>query len=310
MSSLKSLIEVDWDAFDPWRIQPVRHQLSEHPLLQLDQLIELGRRFDRCGQVRTHSAEATAATPFNDAPRLHPNAASAVATLSGINDARAWMSLLNVQADPLYRRLIDEALDGIQPGIERVDPGMCYRGGWIFISSPRAVTPFHMDKEHNFILQMQGRKRVYVWDHRDTSAVSERARDRFHRVHARDLIQWREELKASARVFDLEPGQGAYMSSTSPHMVENGDAPSITMSFTYYTDATRRDAWLHGMHDSVRRLGIEPPTVDSQSPLDGIAYAGYRAARSTWRAAQRAIGRDRPASVPYAAPHLLVQAPD
>ncbi len=63
---------------------------------------------------------------------------------------------------------MDEVLDELNLGVEQRDPGMCYRGGWIFVTSPNTVTPFHYDKEHNFILQVRGRKTLHVWDHRDT----------------------------------------------------------------------------------------------------------------------------------------------
>lgn len=301
-----SFLHVEWSRFDPWRIQAVSHGLSSHPLLQLGPLVELGRRLERRGQVRTHNAQADAGTPFNDAPTLHPNPRSAVDTLSDIRDARAWMSLLNVQTDAVYRRLVDAVLDEARAHVDPVDPGMHHRGGWIFISSPNAVTPFHIDKEHNFILQMHGRKRVYVWDHRDTAAVSERARGRFHRLHERDLIQWREELRERAHVFDLEPGQGAYMPSTSPHMVENGSEPSVTVSFTYLTDATRREARLHAIRDWMRRGGVAPPPLGTYPLFDQAIFAGVRALVGTRRWTQRLLGRkvasERPA---YAAAHLF-----
>jgi cytochrome P450 len=38
---------------------------------------------------------------------------------------------------------------------EPLAPGMCQREGFIFISSPGAVTPFHLDPEHNFLLQIK-----------------------------------------------------------------------------------------------------------------------------------------------------------
>src|SRR4029434_6464150 len=148
------------------------------------------------------SSGAEAGTPFNTAPRLHPNRKSAAETLQQIRDAKAWMSLLNVQTDPTYRKLVDEVLDELKVHVDPVDAGMCCRGGWIFVTSPNTVTPFHFDKEHNFIMQVRGHKRLYVWDHRDTVAASEEARERFHSRHERDLLVWTDELRARARVFN------------------------------------------------------------------------------------------------------------
>jgi hypothetical protein len=284
-------IEFDLAAFHPWRIQPVRHRLSDHPLLQTDALLALSARLEAAGRIRTHANDATAGTPFNDAPQMHPNLRTAVETLNSLREARAWMSLLNVQTDPIYRQLVGSVLDSVQPLVEPRDPGMCHRAGWIFVSSPRTVTPFHFDKEHNFILQIRGHKRVYVWDHRDTTVASELARDRFHQHHDRDQLQWHEEFRGRARVFDLRPGQGAYMPSTSPHMVENGGEPSITISFTYYTNATRRDAMLHKSHAVLRDLGVTPPAVGQWPTLDALTVIGVSNALAIRHLAKRLVGR-------------------
>lgn len=296
-----SLILVSPATFDPWKIQALTHRLADHPLLQIDALVELGKRQQARKLVRTHSDAATAGTSFGDAPNLHPNARSAEATLADIAHAKAWMSLLNVQADPVYRALIDTVLDDVRPIVDRRDPGMCFRAGWIFVSSPNAVTPFHIDHEHNFILQIRGTKRLYTWDHLDREVVSERAQERFHDEHSRDEIRWRDDLRARARVFDLEPGLGGYMPSTSPHMVENGPSPSITISFTYYTDATRARELLYRGNARLRRLGVTPRPVGASASRDRVKHtvlAGYATARATVR---RALGRGvRENDQPYA----------
>jgi hypothetical protein len=294
-------IHLDPGTFEPWKIQALTHALADHPLLQLDALVELGKRQQARKLVRTHSADATAGTSFAEAPNLHPNAKDAVTTLADIAKAKAWMSLLNVQADPVYRRLIDEILDEVRPIVDRRDPGMCYRAGWIFVSSPNTVTPFHMDHEHNFILQIRGKKRLYTWDPFDRQVVSERAQELFHDQHSRELVAWSEAWRARARVFDLEPGLGGYMPSTTPHMVENGDGPSITISFTYYTDATRRRELLYRGNARLRRLGIDPRPVGAAPDRDHLKYAvlsGYTSAKNLVR---RALGRGvRENDQPYA----------
>jgi hypothetical protein len=294
-------IELDPATFDPWKVQAVTHRLGDHPLLQIDALVELGKRLAARRLVRTHSADATAGTSFADAPNLHPNQKSAEETLAGIAEARAWMSLLNVQADPTYRALIGEILDEIRPIVEERDPGMCYRAGWIFVSSPGAVTPFHIDHEHNFIMQIRGTKRLYTWDPFDREVVSERAQELFHDQHSREQVLWRDDLRGRARVFDLEPGLGGYMPSTTPHMVENGPGPSITISFTYYTDSTRRRELLYRGNARLRRLGLAPRPIGASQVRDQIAAAvlgGYTAARG---AVRRALGRGvRDNGVPYA----------
>jgi len=294
-------IHVDPAGFDPWRIQGVRHALSDHPLLQIGALIELGKRQQARKLVRTHSAAATAGTSFADAPNLHRNEKDAVATLGDIEQANAWMSLLNVQADPVYRALIDEILDELRPTIDRRDPGMCYRAGWIFVSSPGAITPFHMDHEHNFILQIRGSKRLYTWDPFDRVVVSERAQELFHDQHSRELVTWSEDFRTRARIFDLEPGLGGNMPSTSPHMVENGGSPSITISFTYYTDATRQRELLYRGNARLRRLGLAPRPVGASPVRDRAKHAVLAGFTQAKNAVRRALGRGiRENDQPYA----------
>jgi hypothetical protein len=287
--------------FDPWRIQAVTHRLGGHPLLEPDALLELARRLEARRSVRSHAATATAGTSFADAPVLHPNLRGATTTLADIAHAGAWMSLLNVQADPVHRALVDEVLDAVRPLVEAVDPGMCYRGGWIFVSSPGAVTPFHIDHEHNFILQVRGRKRLYTWDPFDRVVVPEQGLERFHDQHSRDLVRWDEAFRARARVFELEPGLGGYMPSTSPHMVENGPQPSVTVSFTYYTDATRRRELLYRGNARLRRLGLSPAPVGASAWRDAAKAGALGAFFGLKSAARRALGRGvRDSGLPYA----------
>ncbi len=233
-------IHVAAATFEPWRVQALTHTLSDHPLLQIESLVELGKRQQERKLVRTHSADATAGTSFADAPNLHPNTAGAAATLEGIAEARAWMSLLNVQADPIYRAFIDEILDEVRPIVEHRDPGMCYRAGWIFVSSPNAVTPFHMDHEHNFILQIRGTKRLYVWDPFDREVVSRaRAGDVPRRALARAGHLERRACGRARTSSTCNPARAATCRRRRRTWSRIGPEPSITISFTYYTDSTR-----------------------------------------------------------------------
>ena len=101
------------------------------------------------------------------------------------------------------------------------DPGMCYRAGWIFVSSPNTVTPFHMDHEHNFILQIRGTKRC-TSGIRSIAPSSRSGPRRCSTTRTRASSSAGTRTGAHARhVFDLKPGDGGYMPSTAPHLVES-----------------------------------------------------------------------------------------
>ena len=295
MNATRFHIEADWNAFDPWKIHPVEHTLTAHPLLQIDQLVELGKRLEQGGQrAQTLSFNTTAGADadFNTVSHSHPNPASTADTLQRIAEARAWLLLRHVQVDPLYCGLVDSLLDGIKPEVDRKDPGMCYRAGWIFVSSPHAVTPFHIDRNHVLLLQLQGTKTVHVWDADDVQVVSDHARGRFLDCHQLDLVQWREEFRERAHVHRLGPGMGLYMPLTSPHMMEIGETPSIAMSVSYNTDATRRKARLHIVRERLRAHHLEMPVIGRHPLVDDLANAGALAVMGLHRAEHRLRGRN------------------
>lgn len=273
-------ITFDRASFSPMRIMPVRHRLMEHPLLQLDRLVELAARLERVGQVRAHNDTAQPGTSFGKAPESHPIGASVSDTLRRIQESRAWMALHNVQNDPLYRTLVDEVLDYVRPMIEDKDPGMCHRAGWIFVTSPGAITPYHLDHEHNFILQIAGSKAIHVFDPLDKQVVSDLALERFHAKLSRELVVYEPALQARAHVFEAKPGDGAYMPSTAPHWVQNGDEVSITVSFTYYTKRTLEQKHLHRANAALRSLGWKPRPVGSSRVRDGLKRSLFLAAQT------------------------------
>jgi len=289
-------IKFEASAFEPRRVMGVTHGLAGHPLLQLSSIVELGERLAKRGAVRAHNASANPGTSFMDAPGTHPTKLSIEETLRRIESAEAWLSLMDVELDPLYRGLVNDVLDDVRPIIERVDPGMHDLAGWIFVTSPRAITPYHMDHENNFILQMRGQKSVHVWDPLDREVVTERSLELFHGKWSRELVIYREEFQSRAYTFDAKPGMGAYMPQTAPHWVKNGDDVSITMSFTYYTRATQERRLLYRGNQRLRELGLDPQPIGQSPARDAVALAALRGLE---RAKRLARGRNYVANPTY-----------
>ncbi len=244
----------------------------DHPLLQLDKLVELGMRLGEHG-IRYHNADASPGTNFEGAPETHKPKFTAAETLARIESASAWMALHYVEKDPIYRELVHDVLDAVKPRVERKDPHMHSYAGWIFITSPNAVTPYHMDHENNFILHVRGHKTLHVWEPLDRDVVTERSLELFHGKHSRDLVQYKEDLQPRAHVFELEPGMGGYMPSTAPHWVRNGANVSITISFTYYTDAILRTKLLYVANNKLRELGLRPQPIGKSRARDAMKLA-------------------------------------
>jgi hypothetical protein len=287
-------VSFDTAGFHPMRIMPVRHELMGHPLFQLSNLLDLAKRLEPRGLVRRHDGDVQPSTNFTTAPDDHPTRFGVEDTIRRIEEANSWMALHNIQEDSVYRGLVDEVLDYVRPMVEPRDPGMCHRAGWIFITSPGAVTPYHMDHEHNFILQILGKKTLHVFDPLDRSIVTERSLELFHMKLSRELVVYKPEFAEKAHVFELEPGMGGYMPTTAPHWVKNGDGVSITASFTYYTRRTLRQKLLHRGNYALRELGLEPTPVGRSRVHDAAKAALFQAQVSAKGVIRRLRGTQAP----------------
>jgi hypothetical protein len=68
-------------------------------------------------------------------------------------------------------------MDEFEVYSDAVAPGMTQREAFIFVSSPKAVTPYHLDLEYNFLLQIHGTKTFHVFDR--TCVTEEELEKRF-----------------------------------------------------------------------------------------------------------------------------------
>ncbi|MDH8045780.1 hypothetical protein QIG18_27645, partial [Klebsiella pneumoniae] len=73
--------------------------------------------------------------------------------------AGAWMVLKRIEKTPEYRQLLEDALTSVARarGFKSIeDAGFSQIEGFLFVSSPNSTTPFHMDAEDNFFVQIHG----------------------------------------------------------------------------------------------------------------------------------------------------------
>lgn len=290
-----SWIQFDHEAFDPKRILPVTHALHEHPAFRFENLLALARRLP-AKQVRFHAATATAGSDFEKAEIEHKHTMTVADALDNMETSGSWIALHNCQSDPEYKAVLDEVLDGVDDKIRAKDPGMHHRAFWIFIQSPGSVTPFHMDHEQNFLMQIRGKKLARVWH--PEQCLSDYALEVFHSEHHRREVKYEESFNSFAHAFDLEPGKGVYMPSTGPHLVHNGQNVSITVSMTYLTDETRRVETIHRGNHALRRLGVEPLPVGRSPARDFLKNGIYRAMLEA-RSLIKGEGRDVPGWARY-----------
>ena len=129
----------------PERPGKLSHGLAGHKLLTLESLVELGKRLPRAC-VEYNAGDL----PYGvDPEEVSHTGLSVEDTIRGIEECGSWMVLKHVDQDPAFEALLEEALGELAPVIEPVTGEMMTKVGFIFVSSPGAVTPFHLDPEHN-----------------------------------------------------------------------------------------------------------------------------------------------------------------
>jgi hypothetical protein len=255
------------------------HRLEGHELFSLPRLVELSRRLP-AAQVEYNAGEVPVGL---DPARTPRNGLSPDETIRRIEECRSWLVLKSVEHDPAYALLLDRCLAQVRATRARLTAGMSDPHAFIFVSSPGAVTPYHMDPEENFLLQIRGTKTMSVFDPADRSIVSEQEVERFFSGAHRNLA-YRDHYQRKAQLFDLKPGLALHVPFAAPHWVQNGPAVSISFSITFNTTASMRAQHAHRINARLRRWGVQPAPVGRSALRDAlkqlVSRASARAARA------------------------------
>ncbi len=267
----------DAAAFSTHRISPLKHDFHEHPLLQLPALAELAKYLSPRKQCRFVRPGITQASNFEHDPK-DPLGKSIDEVFERIHEPKSWVALYNIEAHPVYAALLDQIIDTVRPNVEREQPGIFLVTGFIFLSAPPSVTPFHIDRENNFWLQLHGRKTMSVWDRTDRTVVGASAIEDFIVGQTLEGVRLKDEYRARSHDFDTAPGDGIYFPSTTPHMtrsepdwVSAGDGVSVSLGVTFYTSVTRRHAQVHQFNRFLRRaLKVSPAEPGTSALRDSL----------------------------------------
>jgi hypothetical protein len=272
----------DVESFSTTRISALKHNFHEHPLMQLPELATLAKSLYPTDQCRFLKPGTTQASAFGHAAHSH-DGRDIDDVFRRIEEPGSWVALYNVQTDDRYRVFLDEVISSVMSLAAPEQPGISDIGGFIFISAPPSVTPFHIDRENNFWLQIAGRKRLNVWDHTDRDVVSAAAVEQFVVTGSLADVKLIPGMEARSLEFDTAAGDGVYFPSTSPHMtrsdtdwVSAGDCVSISVGVVFYSDVTRRQANTHALNRILRRAGLSPRSP-GDSAFDALKYPLGRA---------------------------------
>jgi hypothetical protein len=258
----------------------IRHRLAEHPLLSLPRIAQLAAELPR-DLIEYNSGKVAISQDPDAIPTVDLDP---VEVVKRIETAGAWMVLKRVENAPEYRRLIEDVLLSVARtrGFDNLsDAGFEQIEGFIFVSSPNSTTPFHLDSEDNFFVQIHGEKFFTIYDNTDHRLVSNDEIERSMTKHRN--LRYDESFAPRGIEFHMFGSDGCFVPYQWPHWVRTAESHSISMAITWKTREVRRANDLHFFNSMLRGLGWpqKPPGV--QPTFDGVKLAFYRAGTTAVR---------------------------
>ncbi len=277
------------DAF-PGQAMEFIHDLHHDERLTLASVADLADRLPRQSVIADTAAQPLL-VPQGGPPRgvlVRPGD-----VIRDLHHANAWLTLLNVEADPGMAELMNAQLDQLEAGMiarQGQRGRMRRRVAFVFVSSPNSVTPVHFDIEHSLLMQVSGSKTVSIGRF-ESDAVRRREFDRYwDGSHGRI-----EDLPPEEAAYTMVPGRAVYIPPGTPHWVHNGPDISLSVTLTYFTAATVRENRIEDFNAQLRRRHMKPREPGHSAVADTVklcAMGALAAGRRLRSASGRPDKRD------------------
>lgn len=267
----------DFAASYPEGPHKLRHRLDRHPLLELEPLAQLAE------SLPARSIEYNRGDlPIGIEAKPGATGLTIGETIRNIDTSNSWAVLKNIEQSPLYAELLAQLLEEIRPQIEAKTGRMMKTQGFIFVSSPDSVTPYHFDPEHNILLQLRGSKAMTIFRAGDARFAPDRVHETYHTGGGRELT-WREDFAGKGVTLTIGPGEALFVPVMAPHYVKNGPEVSISLSITWRSEWSFAEADARAFNGLLRRWGLQPNPP-------GRWPASNRAKAIAWRVLRRLPG--------------------
>lgn len=251
----------------------LHHALDSHPLLELDALAQLGEALPE-NSVEFNRGDL----PIGVDGKPGATGLTIAETIRKVAEANSWAVLKNIEQVPAYKALLMDLLGDIRAEIEAKTGAMLTPQGFIFISSPDAVTPYHFDPEHNILLQIRGSKTMTQFPAGDPRYAADEVHESYHSGGPRELT-WDDTLMEGAKAFRIGPGEAVFVPVMAPHFVRNGPESSISLSITWRSTWSYAESDARGLNHLLRQRGFAP-AAPGRWPSSNTAKAfSFRALR-------------------------------
>jgi hypothetical protein len=238
-------------------------------------------RLDRLMQLAKETQEQRPRDLYYDAGKVGVNERwdeierpkfSAADAIHRIEQCGAWIALKHAERDPDYKKVLDECMAelGELTGLA-IDKIMKVQEVIMFITSPKRVTTYHIDRECSILLQIQGDKEISIFHRDDRVVLPEKDIELFWTVD-NNAPRYNPALQERATVYQLTPGSAVHIPVNFPHWLQNGDNISVSLNINFqYRDSMRANVYRAKF--LLRKLGLNPTPPFRVAALDRVKSA-------------------------------------
>jgi hypothetical protein len=259
-----------------------QHRLANHPLFTLPRLADAAQAILEKGDagrfVVFDAKSFEAGSGFGTTSTSHQLSES----VRRLPDERTWLKISSAnEADPDYAEVLRQIIADISVLTDRdLASEITWSSLTIFVASPGIVTPYHIDHESNFLLQVEGEKDVYLFDQDDRDVLSEVEIEKFYAGDP-EAARYKPDLQERSTIYRLTPGAAVHHPPLAPHLVRNGERVSISVSIGFCTRTLDRRAKVYQVNSLMRRAGLRPARPGQSKFRDRVKAAGLEMASNS-----------------------------
>ena len=251
----------------------LQHSLANHSAFDLEPLIRVARETAEIRPSDLYYDEGNVA-PEQKFVSIARGSLPIEETIRRIRTQGAWIMIWRADLIAPYGQLLNGALSEIFELTGReIERTIKKREVILFVASPNRVTPYHIDRECNFLLQVRGKKRISLFSRDDREVLPEVEIEKFWACD-NNAAQFRQHLQHRALEVEMQPGTGVHIPVNSPHWVQNYNDVSVTVSMNFqFHDSLRASAYRANYY--MRKIGLRPrPPVENTVSYVAKTYLG------------------------------------
>ena len=261
----------------------VQHTLAGNPLFAVPKLVELAVQINNRKDPHRQYGDVSC---LIGRPKLGQRelegstfAPSVQEAIESIENSDAWLMLNHIEYEEEYRPILEATICDVLRLTRR---NLLSKVKWfeaiLFVTSPNRLTPYHLDRECAWLLQIQGKKDIHLFNRADKDVVPDQELERYWAADNMSAV-YKADLEDRAMVFNMQPGTGVHIPVNTPHWLKNGDNVSVSMNVNFVFHDTE---WgnIHKANYYLRKKGLQPSSAGLHPLADAaksqVMYLGQR----------------------------------